>query len=133
MTPDNICPFSAPLQKPEYDCEHAQTVIRRGGEEIACQNNEHYAVCTAVHDTIKQTALNAMGLEDDLLSVPHSTLVKIQFGAITGLQQELDLPESDNIATLISSAIAQHGEAQKIPMDKTIDAIQNFKLQRRRR
>ena len=113
-------------------------IIRRGGEEIACNNTAMHGNCKAVHEHIKQAALIELDLEDNLLSLPHSTLVKIQYGGLIGLQQAMNNPSinnsyTKNIASLINDTLAEHGTSRQIPAKETNEAIQTYKLTRRRR
>jgi hypothetical protein len=135
---DLICPFGAPMAQQAYLCTHAQTVIRRGGEEIACDNEPLHATCKAVHEHCKQAALAEMGLKDDLLAVPHSTLIKIQFGTLLGLQQTMVNLEAIGdteyeVPDLITQSITHFTSVREIPTDQTSKASKEFKLQRRRR
>ena len=98
-----------------------------------------YGQCRTVHEKVKQAVLAEMGLEDDLLSVPHSTLVKIEFGAVLGLNQALqpqNASASDSIAdiaTMIQSALETYNSADQLPVDTTTQTAIAYKLQRRRK
>jgi hypothetical protein len=137
--PDLICPYSATLQQDNIHCQHANTVIRRGGEETACNNESRHTNCKAVFEEVKRIALAEMGLEDDLLSVPHSTLVKIQFGAVLGLKQALDPQQAaadssvPDIAELIHSSLETFLTIDQLPTDITNRVAKAYKLQRRRK
>ena len=136
---DLICPFSAPLAQEAWRCSHARKIIRRGGEEIACDNESVYSSCKAVHDHCKRAVLAGMGLEDDLLSVPHSTLVKIQFGTLLGLQQTMahvdsgSHDEERDVPDLVTHAITHYSSVSDIPTENTCTASKEFRLQRRSR
>lgn len=134
---DLLCPFSATLIKQDFGCEHAQEIIRRGGAEIACNSVENHTTCSAIHQQIKAAALTQMGLEDDLLTLPHSVLVKIQFGGLLGLQKTLQPGLEDNskvadIASLVSSAVEKFATPDKFPYEATTQSITNYKISRRR-
>ncbi len=135
---DLICPFSAPLAQQTCRCTHAIKVIRRGGEEIACNNESLHATCKAVQEHCRQASLADMGLEDDLLSVPHSTLVKTQFGTLLGLQQtmagsDVAVDTQPDIPDLITASITRFSSVREIPTDLTTKASREYKLQRRRK
>ena len=118
--PDLLCPFSAPIVKQDFACQHAQEIIRRGGSEIACQQSEVHGICSAWHAAIKASALQAMELEDDLLSLPHNVLVKIQYGGLLGLQHLVSDSQDDtvaDIATLVSEVSSQFKSPEAIPLD----------------
>lgn len=128
---DNICPFSAPIAQAAFHCEHAQKIIRRGGEEIACQHEMHRD-CSSIYQHCKLAALKEMGMEDDLLSVPHATLVKTQFGTLHGLNQSFD-KQYQEASTLINETLGHYPTLDDIPVSVTTDASIKHKLQRRKR
>jgi len=128
---EKICPFSATLTKDAFSCEHAKKIIRRGGEEFACQHDEMHAMCIKVHAEVRSVALEKLGLEDDLLTLPHSVLVKIQFGCLLGLQMSTghDASVIENIAALVKSSV----NLDVLPFNDIHAAISNYKPQKRRR
>ena len=133
---DLLCPFSAPLVKQDFACMHAQEIIRRGGSEIACHQSDAHGDCMTLHATIKASALQAMELEDDLLSLPHNVLVKIQYGGLLGLQHLISDTQDDavaDIATLVSEVKLQFNTPESIPLDAVNKTIIDFKTQRRRK
>ena len=135
---DLICPYSAPLAQEAWQCAHARKIIRRGGEEISCDNETLHASCKAVLEHCKRAVLADMGLEDDLLTVPHSTLIKIQFGTLIGLQQTMDNVtmedhETRDIPDLVTRSITHFSCVRDIPTEHTTSASEEYKLQRRRR
>jgi hypothetical protein len=133
---DLICPFSATLVKDDFACTQAEQIIRRGGAEIACRSGPLHAHCGRLFEQLKNAALPAFGLEDDLLQVPHGVLAKIQFGGLLGLQRLLaDSPGNtvDDIAALVEAASAHFGDIDTIPHDRLVDDITRYQLARRRR
>ncbi|MCK7509928.1 MAG: hypothetical protein MZV70_41785 [Desulfobacterales bacterium] len=72
------CAFGAPLITHQFGCRKAEEVTRRGGPDIARTDGAAAARCEALLARLKVAALPAFGVEDDLLSMPHSVLVKIQ-------------------------------------------------------
>ena len=134
--PDLLCPFSAPIVKQDFACQHAQEIIRRGGSEIACQQSDAHGICMGLHAAIKASALQAMGLEDDLLSLPHNVLVKIQYGGLLGLQHLISGTQDDtvgDIASLVSEVKSRFNAPENIPLDTVNKTIIDFKTQRRRK
>ena len=140
---DLICPFSAPLVKKDFACSNAQEIIRRGGAEIACQQLPAHSVCQALHNSIKAASLSAMDLEDDLLSLPHNILLKIQYGGLLGLRDvtqgdtnQGDVQSSqgiDDVAALVSAASAKFSSLENIPMQPVCETVIDYKVQRRRK
>lgn len=135
---DRICPFSATLAKQDFACPQAEQVIRRGGAEFSCRSATNWRDCTALHDRLKQVALPAFELEDDLTQVPHGVLAKIQFGGLLGLQRLLDNARHDparvdDITALVNAAASHYGSLEAVPCAALVEDITRHRLSRRRR
>jgi hypothetical protein len=131
------CPFSAPLITRQFGCAHAQEVIHRGGAEINCTDVAAQSCCVQLFLNMKLAALPAFGVEDDLLSMPHSVLVKIQYGGLLGLQRLLRAePQAgervDDIHTLATEALARFDGAANVPYAQLVADITAFKPRARR-
>lgn len=132
---DLICPFSATLVKNDFGCQYANSIVRRGGAEIACLKSDRHSICSMLHERIKAAALNEMGLEDDLLSLPHSVLVKIQYGGLLGLQAVMEGSADgvEDISSLVTSVNECYTNFSDLPFDRITSAIVDYKLARRGR
>ena len=74
---DLICPFSATLARNDFACPHAEQIIRRGGAEFSCRAATAHSDCVHLFERLKKVALPEFDLEDDLLQVPHLSLIHI--------------------------------------------------------
>lgn len=131
------CAFSNTLVTSLFGCEKAEQVTRRGGPDVVCASDEAHQQCEKLYERMKQAALPAFGVEDDLLSMPHSVLMKIQFGGLLGLQrlQGYGTDESAvvrNIHGLVGRAIGKHGGLDAIPCQAFVEDMTSYKLKRRR-
>jgi hypothetical protein len=131
------CAFSNTLVTGQFGCEKGEQVTRRSGPDVVCASDEAHQQCEKLFQRMKQTALPAFGVEDDLLSMPHSVLVKIQFGSLLGLQrlQSDGTDESavvKNIHGLVGQAIGKHGGLDAIPCQAFVEDMTSYKLKRRR-
>jgi hypothetical protein len=145
MMTDLICPFHATLVKDDFACPHAEQIIRRGGTEFACQAASVHANCTQLFGKLKDAALPAFDVEDDLLQVPHGVLAKVQFGGLLGLQRITldsgvdqhrhitDAGRVGDIAALVNAAITRYSGVNEIPCGDVVEDITGYKLSRRRR
>ena len=129
------CPFSAPLITHQFGCSLAQEVIHRGGTEINCQEQIAHAQCASLFRNLKLVALPAFGVEDDLLSMPHSVQLKIQYGGLLGLQrqqQAAPIKEAriEDIHALVVGAASRFGD--EIPCEPFVADITAFKPRARR-
>ena len=135
---DLICPFSATLARETFGCTHAERIIRRGGTEFCCRHQPAHACCEQLFEQFKQAALTAFGVEDDLTRMPHSVLVKIQFGGLLGLQRiTLENPPDhgrvEDIASLVAAAVARFENLQAIPCERLSGDMTTYTLSRRSR
>ena len=129
------CPFGAPLVTHQFGCSKAQEVVRRGGAEIDCTDTAACERCARLFERLKVAALPAFGVEDDLLSMPHSVLVKIQHGGLLGLQRVLAAADAvtervEDVDRLAAEVQARYDEA--VPVDSVVADMTNFKLRARR-
>jgi hypothetical protein len=136
--PDLICPFSATLARESFGCTHAEPIIRRGGTEFSCRVAASHARCLQLYGQLKDAALSAFDVEDDLTRMPHSVLVKIQFGGLLGLQRiTLEPPPEtgrvEDIDTLVTAAVARFDNLQAIPCEQLAADMTGYSLSRRSR
>lgn len=132
---EHKCPFSAPLVTHQFGCTKATEVVRRGGAEINCTDSAAHTGCGLLFERMKRAALPAFGVEDDLLSMPHSVLVKIQYGGLLGLQRllraALQVGERvDDIQALAAEASLRFSD--ELPYASLVDDITAFKPRARR-
>jgi hypothetical protein len=130
---EHKCAFSAPLITHQFGCNKAAEVTRRGGPDIACTDGAAAARCEALFSRLKVVALPAFGVEDDLLSMPHSVLVKIQYGGPLGLQRLLGEPGADRVEDIDRLAVTIEGKfGEAIPVDAVVPDITAYKPRARR-
>jgi hypothetical protein len=130
------CAFSNTLVTSQFGCEKGVQVTRRDGPDVVCASDEAHQQCEKLFQRMKQAALPAFGVEDDLLSMPHSVLVKIQFGGLLGLQRLLGDSTNEsvvvkNIHGLVGQAIGKHGGLDAIPCRAFVEDMTSYKLKRR--
>lgn len=131
------CAFSNTLVTNQFGCEKGEPVARRSGPDIACTSGEAHQRCERLFQRLKEAALPAFGVEDDLLTMPHSVLVKIQHGGLLGLQRLIDngtaeAGEIKNIDGLVGRAVEKLGNLDTIPCQAFVEDMASYKLKRRR-
>ena len=132
---EQICPFGSTMVTETCHCVHADQVVRRGGAEIVCQDAAAYIRCTALFQHLKNVALPEFEVEDDLTTMPHSVLQKIQFGGLLGLQQLITGQATDtvaDIASLLDALEKKVGTLDDLPYNELASSIKEYKLKRRR-
>ncbi len=133
---ENHCAFSQTLIGGQFTCAHAEAVVRRGGAEIACRSADASLRCATLLQSLKDAALPTFGVTDDLLSMPHSVLVKIQFGGLLGVRRLLDAGGDAtgsvaDINALLEQALDKFGILNAIPCADIIDDMTGFQPRRR--
>lgn len=130
------CAFSGALMGKQYSCQNALEVTRREGPSIACTEENMQQKCTELLDHLKAAALPCFGYEDDLSQMPHSVMMKIQTGGLTGLQNHLQGTPGvlvvENVENLVVTAEQRYGDFNRIPYADFVQEIVDFKLRRRR-
>lgn len=130
------CPFSAPLVTHQFGCTNAREVVRRGGAEVDCNDPDAHGRCLQLFGQLRAAALPAFGVEDDLLSMPHSVGIKIQHGGLLGLQRLLDeatagREQVEDINRLATRAVERYGAA--LPVEAVVADMTAFRPRVRRR
>lgn len=129
------CAFNATLLSDHFACPQGERVARRAGPDTACRAHASHERCAALFARLRQAAVPAFGCEDDLLSMPHSVLVKIQFGGLAGLQRLVtgaDESVVTDIDGLVARAAAKFGAIESVPCDELVEDMTTYLLRRRR-
>lgn len=86
-------------------------------------------------ELLKTAALTHFGMEDDLLSLPHSVMLKVQYGGLLGLQNLLadNKEQIDDIDGLVTRLLERFQDLEKIPCADVAPHIAAYKMARRRR
>ena len=126
------CAFNATLMGDQFGCAHARHVVRRGGPDVACTDSAGHERCRRLFELLKASALPAFGVEDDLLSMPHSTLVKIQFGGLLGVQRLLGngVETVTDINSLVDHAENRFGGLETVPCEQIHMDMTGYKIRR---
>ncbi len=133
---DSKCVFGSTLITGRNACQFATQVVRRGGVEFDCHGNSAIDRCKQLLNNFKTVALPEFGFEDNLLSLPHGVMLKIQYGGLLGLQDSLQnnagSDSVDDIAGLIDQALNNYNELHLIPYAQFVPYMQQYKVRRRR-
>ena len=129
------CAFNGALAAQTFGCAHAEPVARRSGPDVACRSDAGHQRCALLFERLKAVALPAFNVEDDLLSMPHSVLMKIQHGGIAGLKRLSDGVTGDrvdDIDALAARVLARYQTADAVPCADIVGDIMSYQLKRRR-
>lgn len=128
------CPFNAPLLSEVFACANSLAVTRRGGPDVACTDPAAQARCEALFLRLKSAALSALGLDDDPLTTPHSTMVKIQCGGLLGLQRLSGggSERVEDINALVRDLLEAYAGPDDIPVQEVVGDIEAYRVRRKR-
>lgn len=129
------CAFNGPQMTGAFSCSQGRQVVRRGGPDIGCGSDAAHQQCARLFELLKAAALARLNIADDLLTMPHSVPLKIQFGGLLGLQKCLGEPGDrvEDIHDLVSRAIEHYGDLEALPCDDVAADIAAYSITRRRR
>jgi hypothetical protein len=111
--------------------------VRRGGAEITCTSDAAHTRCQRLFQRLEETALPAFGVADDLLQMPHSVQVRIQYGGLLGLQR-IASPAVEpasmvkDIDQLVTSAAERFSTLDETPVSELCDDVTGYRLPHRR-
>lgn len=129
------CIFGGTMASGQFGCEMARSVVRRGGVEFDCAAPAAHVHCAALFERLKTVALPAFGVEDDLLSMPHSVQIKIQLGGLLGLkrllQEETPDQQLPDIYGFVGRVLRKYGGPDDVPCGDVAQDMINCKLKRR--
>jgi len=128
------CAFNDPILHGGFGCRHASPVARRAGPDIACGSAPDHARCANVFERFKAVGLPALGYQDDLLTMPHSMLLKLKFGGLLGLRRLLEGGAGNtvpDVCGLIDAALDRYGSVDALPISETLEDMKAHSVRRR--
>ena len=128
------CHFRQPLITRDFACEHALEITYRDGPGIACQQEDAHQRCGLLSAALKAEALPALDMPDDLTVMPASVIIKIQYGGLIALSQDMGKNElTNNINALVASVIETYKNFDDLNYELIIQAIKDHKSRKRRK
>ena len=128
------CPFQVPQIKKDFACTMGVEVTRRDGAAVACQSSSASRNCHELYEHLKQTGLEAFDMNDDLLKVPQSFYIKVQYGGLLGLQRLLGDARQDitDISSLVARLHTHYGALENVPCAQVKTDIKSHKVRRKK-
>ena len=131
---EHKCPFQVPQIKKDFGCTLGVGVTRRDGAAIACQSRSASRHCCKLYKHLKHVGLAAFEIRDDLLHVPQSFYIKVQYGGLLGLQRLLGETRRDiaDISSLVAQLYDRYGAIENIPCSQVKTDIESHKVRRKK-
>jgi hypothetical protein len=130
---EDKCAFNDPILHGGFGCRHASPVARRAGPDITCSSAPDQLRCARLLECLKAAGLPALGYQDDLLTMPHSALMKLKFGGLLGLNRLLGDTNTmvADVCGLIDAAIGRYGSVESLPVADTVEDMKAHSVRRR--
>ncbi len=128
------CPFERALLSLCAHCHKSRKLLLAEREAITCTEQRANTQCHAFHQALHANARFALHM-DPQQPWPFGKEIRAQCGGILGLRDILGLPESDpgvDIAQLVSTALATHGDVSDFPYSEIMRAIVHYEPRKRR-
>ena len=131
---EHKCPFQVPQIKKDFACTSGIEVTRRDGTAVACQSSTASRHCCELYEDLKQVGLETFDMNDDLLEVPQSLYIKVQYGGLLGLQRLLGDVRQDiaDISSLVAQLHARYGAIENVPCEQVKTDIRSHKVRRKK-
>ncbi|GAB4348425.1 MAG: hypothetical protein Kow006_09110 [Gammaproteobacteria bacterium] len=131
------CPFEKVLLARLAGCECARRFNLAEREGVSCECRRAQPDCVALLEMLQERARFTLHQTETDKPLPHGKAIKLQAGAVKGLQRLLFSPgESDdtaeNIRALVRGGLERFGELSVWPTDEIVRAIAAFQARRRK-
>jgi hypothetical protein len=114
-------------------CQHAQRLNLAEREAVGCQSSIARPTCQQFLSVMHQKSVFAVRSEQADTPLPFGKEIKIQCGAILGLQTELGLVAPIDIHNALTQAAKVHGSIDTLPYENIVREVNAFKTRRRRK
>lgn len=114
-------------------CRHAQRLNIAEREAVGCLSDAARPLCQQFLDIMHEKSLFAVKPEQSDAPLPFGKEIKIQCGALVGLQVELSMDSPVDIHDALSRAAADHGTMANLPFENIVRHVTAFQTRRRRK
>ena len=132
------CPFERGLLRQCLTCSQIRRIYIAEREGIGCAHEGAHKVCEALYDTTLHNARFALKLGSTEAPLPHGKRIKIECGALLGLQA-LVHPERepaarvDDVYAVVQKALGEYGSVEGIPYQRLMPAITHYQARPKRK
>ena len=126
------CVFERAVLRRCGNCHHALRLNLAEREAVACQSDTARPMCQQFLDIMHQKSFFAVKTDQAAAPLPFGKEIKIQCGALLGLQAELGLDTPIEIHDALMQAVASNGTLAKLPFENIMRHVTAFKTRRRR-
>jgi hypothetical protein len=128
------CVFERAMLRRCVDCQQG---IRRNiaeREAVGCRDQAAHDLCEGFKSRLKQAAMFVLRVTHPDDPLPFTKELKLQCGGLAGLKQCVSEPTAgvEDVAALLATALARHGELDALPYAEILPAVRAFEARQRR-
>lgn len=127
------CVFERAILRRCAVCRHAQRLNIAEREAVSCQSATSRTNCQQFLKLMHEKSLFAIKTENPDEPLPFGKEIKIQCGALLGLQSELSADAPIDISCALDEAVQKFGSLDALPFENIVREVTAFKTRRSRK
>jgi hypothetical protein len=127
------CVFERAILRRCAVCHHAQRLNIAEREAVSCQSETDRPSCQQFLELMHHKSLFAIKTENPDEPLPFGKEIKIQCGALYGLQAELAAETPIDISLALGDAVGKYGGLDALPFENIVREVTAFKTRRPRK
>lgn len=116
-------------------CMCSKVVKRYAAERemVACTVDAEREQCGELLGMLRQNSAFALKMTHITLPLPHGPEMRVQYGGLQGLQQEVDgISEVTDISALVAAAKEKFGKLESLPYSKIVQSVVSCEVRKKR-
>lgn len=127
------CVFERAILRRCAVCMHAQRLNIAEREAVSCQSESRRSLCQEFLELMHQKSLFAIKPENPDEPLPFGKEIKIQCGALLGLQTELAADAPVDISLVLEEVAQKYGGIDALPFENIVREVTAFRARRPRK
>lgn len=127
------CAFGKVILSRHCACDKVVKLYAAEREMVACSVDAERERCGELLDKLRQNSAFALKLTHITMPLPHGPEMRVQYGGLQGLQQEVSgVSEVADISALVSAAKDKFGDFDNLPFSKIVQSVVNCEVRKKR-
>ena len=127
------CVFERAILRRCAVCHYAQRLNIAEREAVSCQSETDRSLCQQFLDVMHQKSLFAVKADNPDEPLPFGKEIKIQCGALRGLQTEMLADAPADINLILVNAVKKYSKLGNFPFENIVREVTAFKTRRQRK
>lgn len=125
------CVFEKTVLTRRQSCKYAHIVLLAEREGVQCNSVVHHGRCEAFMHLMELKSSFSLGTEVNQ-AIPHGKRLKMQMGALQGLQELLELDAALDIEQTLGRAQNHYGRLEAFPFSDIMRHVSHYRLRGRK-